>query len=71
MITLALDTASSNCAVALIDDGRVLARVSETIGKGHAEKLIDQIIAVKNTSGQIGRASWRDRGGIWAAAGQG
>lgn len=51
MITLALDTASSNCAVALIDDGRVLARVSENIGKGHAEKLIDQIIAVKNTSG--------------------
>ena len=51
MITLALDTASSNCAVALINDGRVLARVSENIGKGHAEKLIDQIIEVKNTSG--------------------
>ncbi|WP_295966287.1 tRNA (adenosine(37)-N6)-threonylcarbamoyltransferase complex dimerization subunit type 1 TsaB [uncultured Bartonella sp.] len=50
MITLALDTASSNCAVALINDSRVLARISENIGKGHAEKLIDQIIAVKNMS---------------------
>lgn len=44
MITLAIDTASLNCAVALMQDGRVVARVSEKIGKGHAEKLIGQII---------------------------
>ena len=44
MITLAIDTASLNCAVALMKDGSIVARISEKIGKGHAEKLIGQII---------------------------
>lgn len=43
MITLCIDTASINCAVTLIDRGTIIAHVLETIGKGHAEKLIDQI----------------------------
>lgn len=43
MITLAIDTASNNCAVAIVEDGKQRARVSETIGKGHAEKLVGQI----------------------------
>jgi len=49
MIVLALDTAGADCAVALYDsDGdRVLAEVTETIGKGHAERLMavfDQVL---------------------------
>lgn len=46
MITLSIDTASHNCAVALVEDSKVLARISETIGKGHAERLIGQISTV-------------------------
>lgn len=45
MITLAIDTASAVCAVAIVENGSPLAHVSEKIGKGHAEKLIGQIIA--------------------------
>ena len=49
MIVLALDTAGVDCAVALYDsDGDlVLAEVTETIGKGHAERLmavLDQVL---------------------------
>ncbi|TCT43039.1 tRNA (adenosine(37)-N6)-threonylcarbamoyltransferase complex dimerization subunit type 1 TsaB [Martelella mediterranea] len=42
MIILALDTAAADCAACLLDTetDRVLARVSETIGKGHAERLM-------------------------------
>lgn len=45
MITLAIDTASINCAVAIIKNGVSMARVCETLSKGHAEKLIGEIIA--------------------------
>ncbi|MGO1162149.1 tRNA (adenosine(37)-N6)-threonylcarbamoyltransferase complex dimerization subunit type 1 TsaB [Brucella pseudogrignonensis] len=45
MKILALDTASSWCAAAIYDSGtdRLLAEVSENIGKGHAEVLMDYI----------------------------
>ena len=45
MIVLALDTAGADCSAALYDSdaGRVLASVTETIGKGHAERLMDII----------------------------
>jgi len=45
MKILALDTASSWCAAAIFDSGAdaVLAEISENIGKGHAEVLMDYI----------------------------
>lgn len=39
MIILALDTTGPHCSVALWRDGRVLADISERIGRGHAERL--------------------------------
>lgn len=54
MIVLALDTAGADCAAAIYDSGtdRVLAEVTETIGKGHAERLIaiiDEALAAAGT----------------------
>ncbi|WP_159946156.1 tRNA (adenosine(37)-N6)-threonylcarbamoyltransferase complex dimerization subunit type 1 TsaB [Rhizobium sp. 18065] len=45
MIVLAIDTAGVDCAVAVYDaaSGRVLGSVSETIGRGHAERLMAMI----------------------------
>jgi len=45
MIALSIDTAANNCAVALSDigTGEILASVSEDIGRGHAELLLDVI----------------------------
>ncbi len=43
MIILALDTASSTCATCLARDGKVLAEASETIGTGHAERLMPMV----------------------------
>jgi tRNA threonylcarbamoyladenosine biosynthesis protein TsaB len=43
MIILALDTASPVCAVCLTRDGQVLAETSETIGTGHAERLMPMV----------------------------
>jgi N6-L-threonylcarbamoyladenine synthase len=42
MIVLALDTAGVDCAVAVYDSGSdsVLGEVTETIGRGHAERLM-------------------------------
>lgn len=50
MIVLALDTAGVDCAAAVYDSGgdRLLADITETIGKGHAEHLIalvDRVLA--------------------------
>lgn len=44
MLTLAIDTASVYCSVALVYHKSPLVRISERIGRGHAEKLIGQII---------------------------
>ena len=45
MILLSLDTAGVDCSAALYDSvaGRILSAVTETIGKGHAERLMDVI----------------------------
>lgn len=53
MKILALDTASSWCAAAVYDSGSgaVLAEVSEDIGKGHAEVLMDYIERVMTQAG--------------------
>ncbi|OLL56098.1 tRNA (adenosine(37)-N6)-threonylcarbamoyltransferase complex dimerization subunit type 1 TsaB [Bartonella henselae] len=48
MLILALDTASIYCAVALIHQKSVIARISERMNKGHAEKLIGYIAQVTN-----------------------
>ena len=41
--TLVIETATAACSVALIEDGAVLARAHETVGRGHAEHLIPMI----------------------------
>jgi tRNA threonylcarbamoyl adenosine modification protein YeaZ len=45
MIVLAIDTAGVDCSAALYDSaaGKVLSAVTETIGKGHAERLMSVI----------------------------
>lgn len=50
MIVLAIDTAGAACAAAVYDtdQDRILAEISDVIGKGHAEKLmamIDDVLA--------------------------
>ncbi|PYB77758.1 tRNA (adenosine(37)-N6)-threonylcarbamoyltransferase complex dimerization subunit type 1 TsaB [Rhizobium wuzhouense] len=53
MIVLAIDTAGVDCAAAVYDSSTdtVLARVSETIGRGHAERLMAMIEEAVTTSG--------------------
>ncbi|MET0749327.1 MAG: tRNA (adenosine(37)-N6)-threonylcarbamoyltransferase complex dimerization subunit type 1 TsaB [Rhizobium sp.] len=53
MIVLALDTAGVDCAAAVYDSGsdRVLAEITETIGKGHAEHLIALVDRVLEQAG--------------------
>lgn len=45
MIVLAIDTAGVDCAAAVFDSdsGKLLGRVSETIGRGHAERVMAMI----------------------------
>lgn len=55
MIVLAIDTAGVDCAAAVFDSdtGQLLGRVSETIGRGHAERLmamIDEALAEADLS---------------------
>ena len=54
MILLALDTAGVDCAVAIYDSESdvVLAEVSETIGKGHAERLMTLVDAALDQAGK-------------------
>ena len=53
MFTLAMDTAGTACAACLYDSGskRVLARMSEEIGRGHAERLMGLIADVLKAAG--------------------
>lgn len=55
MIVLALDTAGVDCAAAIYDSeaGKVLAEVCETIGKGHAERLMAMIDEALAASGLV------------------
>ncbi|AKH42261.1 tRNA threonylcarbamoyl adenosine modification protein YeaZ [Altererythrobacter atlanticus] len=43
MRTLAIDSATEACSAALFADGELLAGSCETIGRGHAEKLVPMI----------------------------
>jgi len=48
MIALGLDTTGRYCSVALVDEARVFAHMSENIGRGHAERLapmVEQVLA--------------------------
>ncbi len=53
MIVLAIDTAGVDCAAAVYDSSTdtMLARVSETIGRGHAERLMAMIEEAVKTAG--------------------
>jgi len=46
MLTLAIDSATENCSVALIEDGCVIAGECRTLGRGHAEHLVPMIAAL-------------------------
>ena len=46
MRTLVIETATAACSVALIEDGSVIARTEQTVGRGHAEHLIPMIAAL-------------------------
>ena len=43
MRILVIDTATAACSVALIEDDQVIAQRHETVGRGHAERLIPMI----------------------------
>lgn len=43
MRTLAIDSATEACSVALLDGGALLAGAFEVIGRGHAERLVPMI----------------------------
>jgi tRNA threonylcarbamoyladenosine biosynthesis protein TsaB len=43
MKTLVIDTATAACSVALLEGGAVIARAHETVGRGHAERLLPMI----------------------------
>jgi len=43
MIVLGLDTTGAHCSVAIVDEARILARISENIGRGHAERLAPMV----------------------------
>jgi len=46
MRTLVIETATSTCSVALIDDGTLIASDAMAVGRGHAERLLPMIAAL-------------------------
>ena len=46
MRTLVIDTATAACSIALIEDGLVVARDHQVVGRGHAERLVPMIAAL-------------------------
>jgi tRNA threonylcarbamoyladenosine biosynthesis protein TsaB len=50
---LALETSSSLCAVCVLDEttGEALAEISNDIGRGHAERLMDDVAAALSQAG--------------------
>lgn len=46
MRTLVIETSTAACSVALIEDGAVIARAHDVVGRGHAERLIPMIAAL-------------------------
>ena len=59
MIILGLDTTGADCSVSIVDEARVLAHMSRSIGRGHAEVLAGMVeeafIAAKMTPADIDR----------------
>ena len=45
-LTLAIDSASEACSVALLDNGRLVAGEHRLLGRGHAEALVPMIAAL-------------------------
>ncbi|MFT3977371.1 MAG: tRNA (adenosine(37)-N6)-threonylcarbamoyltransferase complex dimerization subunit type 1 TsaB, partial [Sphingomonas bacterium] len=54
MPTLVIDTATAACSVALIEGGRVIDARHETVGRGHAERLVPMIAELAG-GGRAGR----------------
>lgn len=54
MRTLAIETASEACSVALFEGGRLVARDHRVMGRGHAETLVPMIAALPD-KGRAGR----------------
>lgn len=54
MRTLAIETASEACSVALFDDERVIAHDHRVLGRGHAEALVPMIAGLPD-KGRAGR----------------
>ncbi len=48
MRTLVIETSTTACSVALIEDGAIVARAHEVVGRGHAERLIPMIAELPN-----------------------
>ncbi|HET8613282.1 MAG TPA: tRNA (adenosine(37)-N6)-threonylcarbamoyltransferase complex dimerization subunit type 1 TsaB [Sphingomonas sp.] len=48
---LAIDTATANCSAALIEGDRVIAARAETVGRGHAERLVPMIAELLSETG--------------------
>jgi tRNA threonylcarbamoyl adenosine modification protein YeaZ len=46
MLTLAIDSATEACSVALLEDGRLIAGEFQMLGRGHAEHLVPMIAAL-------------------------
>lgn len=46
MRTLAIDTATAACSVALIDGDSMIASAHEAVGRGHAERLVPMIASL-------------------------
>ncbi|HEY0271264.1 MAG TPA: tRNA (adenosine(37)-N6)-threonylcarbamoyltransferase complex dimerization subunit type 1 TsaB [Sphingomonas sp.] len=50
---LAIDTATAACSAALIVDGTAIHAASETVGRGHAERLAPMIEEVLRAAGDV------------------
>ncbi|MDQ0837850.1 tRNA (adenosine(37)-N6)-threonylcarbamoyltransferase complex dimerization subunit type 1 TsaB [Sphingomonas faeni] len=48
MRTLVIETSTTACSVALLQDGAMIARAHEVVGRGHAERLIPMIAELPN-----------------------
>jgi len=51
MIVLGLDTTGAECSVSLVNDAQVLAHISETLGRGHAERLAPMVAEALDAAG--------------------